>query len=213
MHSRTYPQINWLLFRGLQGSPSIQRRSAYCPPCVGNDDTTLLFRRQEKVLPSPEPTPRIVQNSPCFLLEGYEPETALYPSETMKTGGYMEGIRVKFRRVNKNASMGLHETCIFPVQVFKIKDGVNYNEGDPNYDLFKLAIAVSAKRLYPNFMSLDAPYNLQYYKEGDYNSEVATMGCPHWPRAPASLACPSARRCCRWSRWHRRRPRHHGRAG
>ena len=76
-----------------------------------------------------------------------------------------------------DAGLGEGETPIFPVQIFKIKDGVNYRPGDPNYDLFKLSIKVSAKRLYPNWESLDAPYNLQYYKAGDPDTEVATMGC------------------------------------
>ena len=75
------------------------------------------------------------------------------------------------------AGLGDGETPIFPVQIFKVKEGVNYNEGDPNYDLFKLAMRVSAKRLFPNFSFLDAPFNLQYYKPGDYNTEVAYMGC------------------------------------
>ena len=75
------------------------------------------------------------------------------------------------------AGLGNGETPIFPVQIFKVKEGINYSEGDPNYDLFKLSIETSAKRLFPNFSFLDAPYNLQYYKEGDYNSEVAYMGC------------------------------------
>ncbi|HBG56257.1 MAG TPA: anaerobic ribonucleoside triphosphate reductase [Ruminococcaceae bacterium] len=75
------------------------------------------------------------------------------------------------------AGLGQGETPIFPVQIFKVKEGVNYNPGDPNYDLFKLSIKVSAKRLFPNFSFLDAPFNLQYYKPGDYNTEVAYMGC------------------------------------
>ena len=73
--------------------------------------------------------------------------------------------------------LGHGETCIFPIIVFKIKSGINYNPGDPNYDLFKLACRVSAKRLYPNFVNIDAPYNLQYYKEGRPETEIATMGC------------------------------------
>ncbi len=77
----------------------------------------------------------------------------------------------------QEAGLGHGETAIFPITVFQLKAGVNYNEGDPNYDLFKLACRVSAKRLFPNFVNLDAPYNLQYYKPGDYNSYVATMGC------------------------------------
>ena len=49
--------------------------------------------------------------------------------------------------------------------------------GDPNYDLFKLACRVSAKRLFPNFSFLDAPFNLQYYKPGHPETEVGYMGC------------------------------------
>ncbi len=75
------------------------------------------------------------------------------------------------------AGLGGGETAIFPVQIFKMKAGVSYNEGDPNHDLFKLAMKVSARRLFPNFSNLDAPFNLQYYRPGDYNSEVAYMGC------------------------------------
>lgn len=75
------------------------------------------------------------------------------------------------------AGLGNGETPIFPIHIFKIKEGINYNEADPNYDLFKLACRVSAKRLFPNFSFIDAPFNLPYYKEGDYNTEVAYMGC------------------------------------
>lgn len=73
--------------------------------------------------------------------------------------------------------LGNGETAIFPIHIFKVKEGVNFNKNDPNYDLFKLAIEVSAKRLFPNFSFIDAPFNLQYYKEGDINTEVAYMGC------------------------------------
>ena len=76
-----------------------------------------------------------------------------------------------------DAGLGDGETPIFPVQIFKVKEGINFNPGDPNYDLFKLAIKTSAKRLFPNFSFIDAPFNLQYYKEGDYNTEIAYMGC------------------------------------
>ena len=75
------------------------------------------------------------------------------------------------------AGLGNGETPIFPIHIFKIKEGVNYNPEDPNYDLFKLACRVSAKRLFPNFSFIDAPYNLKYYKEGDYRTEIAYMGC------------------------------------
>ena len=75
------------------------------------------------------------------------------------------------------AGLGNGETPIFPIHIFKIKDGINYNPGDPNYDLFKLACRVSAKRLFPNFSFIDAPYNLKYYKPGDYRTEISYMGC------------------------------------
>lgn len=75
------------------------------------------------------------------------------------------------------AGLGHGETALFPVSIFRVKEGVNYNPGDPNYDLFKLAIRVSAKRLFPNFAFLDAPYNLQYYKPGHPETEVGYMGC------------------------------------
>lgn len=75
------------------------------------------------------------------------------------------------------SGLGNGETPIFPIHIFKVKEGVNYNEGEPNYDLFKLAMRVSAKRMFPNFSFIDAPFNLQYYKEGDYNTEIAYMGC------------------------------------
>lgn len=75
------------------------------------------------------------------------------------------------------AGLGHGETPIFPVSIFKIKEGVNYNPEDPNYDLFKLACKVSAKRLFPNFAFVDAPFNLQFYKPGDVNTEIAYMGC------------------------------------
>lgn len=77
----------------------------------------------------------------------------------------------------EEAGLGNGETPIFPIHIFKVKEGVNYNKEDPNYDMFKLACRVSAKRLFPNFAFLDAPYNLQYYKPGDYRTEIAYMGC------------------------------------
>ena len=75
------------------------------------------------------------------------------------------------------AGLGYGETPIFPIQIFKLKEGVNYNPGDPNYDLFQLACRVSAKRLFPNFSFIDAPFNLQYYKPGRPETEIAYMGC------------------------------------
>ena len=73
--------------------------------------------------------------------------------------------------------LGKGETPIFPISIFKVKEGINYNPEDPNYDLFKRSMEVSSKRLFPNFTFIDAPFNAQYYKPGDYRTEIATMGC------------------------------------
>ena len=76
-----------------------------------------------------------------------------------------------------DAGLGHGETPIFPIQIFRVKDGINYNPGEHNYDLFKLACRVSAKRLFPNFSFQDAPFNLKYYKPGHPETEIAYMGC------------------------------------
>ena len=75
------------------------------------------------------------------------------------------------------AGLGHGETPIFPIQIFRVKSGVSFNPGDPNYDLYRLAIRTSAKRLFPNFSFIDAPYNLKYYKPGHPETEIAYMGC------------------------------------
>lgn len=75
------------------------------------------------------------------------------------------------------AGLGFGETAIFPIHIFRVKEGINYNPGDPNYDLFQLAMRVSAKRLFPNFSFVDAPFNAMYYKPGHPETEVAYMGC------------------------------------
>ncbi|MBR5251777.1 MAG: anaerobic ribonucleoside-triphosphate reductase, partial [Oscillospiraceae bacterium] len=76
-----------------------------------------------------------------------------------------------------DAGLGHGETPIFPIQIFRVKDGINYNPGERNYDLFQLAIKVSAKRLFPNFSFQDAPYNLKYYNPNDVRTEISYMGC------------------------------------
>ena len=75
------------------------------------------------------------------------------------------------------AGLGHGETPIFPIQIFKVKEGISYNPGDPNYDLFKLACETSAKRLFPNFSFLDAPFNKPYIVPGRPETEAAYMGC------------------------------------
>ena len=86
------------------------------------------------------------------------------------------------RRVTRNlllaveAGLGYGETAIFPISIFKLKKGVNRDVNDPNYDLYRLALKVTAKRLFPNFLNLDAPFNLKYYKKGRPETEVTAMG-------------------------------------
>lgn len=74
------------------------------------------------------------------------------------------------------AGLGNGETAIFPIVIFKVKEGVNYFPEDPNYDLLQLSYRVTAKRLFPNYVFLDSTFNLQYYKPGHPETEVATMG-------------------------------------
>lgn len=99
------------------------------------------------------------------------------------------------RMVTKNyllsvdAGLGKNETPIFPISIFKVKEGVNYNKKDPNYDLFRLACKVSAKRLFPNFSFIDSSFNKPFYKEGDYTTEVGYMGCR--TRVMANVADPN----------------------
>ncbi|MCL2812493.1 MAG: anaerobic ribonucleoside triphosphate reductase [Clostridia bacterium] len=87
--------------------------------------------------------------------------------------------RMVIRNVLRSTENGLGhgETPIFPIQIFRVKEGISYNPGDPNYDLFRLAIRTSAKRLFPNFSFVDAPFNLKYYKPGQPDTEIAYMGC------------------------------------
>lgn len=84
---------------------------------------------------------------------------------------------VKNLLLSTQRGLGNGETPIFPIQIFKVKEGISYNKEDINYDLFKLACETSAKRLFPNFSFIDAPFNSEHYIEGDYNTEVAYMGC------------------------------------
>ena len=96
---------------------------------------------------------------------------------------YRMDVSPEGRMVMKNvllateAGLGNGETPIFPIQIFRVKDGISLNPGEINYDLFKLACRCSAKRLFPNFAFVDAPYNLKYYKEGVPDTEIAYMGC------------------------------------
>ena len=89
-----------------------------------------------------------------------------------------EGRMVVFNYLKATkAGLGKGETPIFPISIFKVKEGVNYNKKDPNYDLFKFSCEVSAKRLFPNFAFIDAPFNIKYYDKENYETEVTYMGC------------------------------------
>ena len=76
-----------------------------------------------------------------------------------------------------DAGLGAGETAIFPISIFRLLDGTNTKKGDPNYDLFQLACRVSARRSFPNFVNIDAPFNYKYYKPGHPETEVGSMGC------------------------------------
>ena len=96
---------------------------------------------------------------------------------------------IKNYLLSVDAGLGKNETPIFPISIFKVKEGINYNKEDPNYDLFKLSCKVSAKRLFPNFSFLDSSFNKPFYKEGDFQTEVCYMGCR--TRVMANVADPN----------------------
>ncbi|EOV9529028.1 anaerobic ribonucleoside triphosphate reductase [Bacillus cytotoxicus] len=95
-----------------------------------------------------------------------------YGTDTSKEGRLL--IKQLLRATQ--AGLGAGETPIFPIQIFKLKKGVNFEESDPNYDLFELALETTAERLFPNFSFLDAPFNAAYY-DGSHESEACYMGC------------------------------------
>lgn len=90
-----------------------------------------------------------------------------------KPGGRL-AVRALLEAIDKGIGKGI--TSLFPIVVFKLKAGISYNPGDPNYDLRLLSERTTAKRLFPNYSNLDAPYNLKFYKEGHPETEVAYMG-------------------------------------
>lgn len=169
-------------------------------PCLANNNG---YQEKEKEFLLEKATPEIVEKIQKFAAENSykETERATYQAmealiHNLNTMNSRAGAQTPFSSINygtdtspegrmvirnillaEEAGLGNGETPIFPIHIFKIKDGINYNETDINYDMFKLACRVSAKRLFPNFAFLDAPFNLQYYKPGDYRTEVAYMGC------------------------------------
>lgn len=95
-----------------------------------------------------------------------------YGTDTSKEGRML--IRNMLLATQKGLGNG--ETPIFPISVFIVKEGINFNKNDKNYDLFRLALETTAKRLFPNYCFVDAPHNIQYY-DGTPESQIATMGC------------------------------------
>ena len=160
---------------------------------------TALKARIAAVLPNEKDLDRIVD----FVREHAEKETdkATYQAmealiHNLNTMNSRAGAQVPFSSINygmdtspegrmvmrnvllaTEAGLGNGETPIFPIQIFRVKEGCNFNPGDPNYDLYRLAIRTSAKRLFPNFSFIDAPFNKKYYKEGHPETEIAYMGC------------------------------------
>ncbi len=170
-------------------------------PCLGSLET---YQRQEaKLLMELIKDETIVKRIQAFTKEMAEKETDRNTYQAMEafihnlnTMHSRAGAQIPFSSINygmdttpegrlviKNlllateAGLGNGETPIFPIHIFRVKEGVNYNPGEPNYDLFKLACRVSAKRLFPNFAFIDAPFNLKYYKPGHPETEIAYMGC------------------------------------
>jgi ribonucleoside-triphosphate reductase len=95
-----------------------------------------------------------------------------FSSINIGTDTSKEGRMVNFAMLKAfDKGLGKGESPIFPNLVFRLKEGVNFNPGDPNYDLFQLAMEVSSRRMNPTFSFMDASFNSKY---GD---EVAYMGC------------------------------------
>ena len=94
--------------------------------------------------------------------------TCTLPEGRMVTKALLEG---SLKGVGK-----VHKTPIFPCGIFQCMKGVNRKEGEPNYDLFKLALKSTAKRLYPNYANVDWSVN-EGYDRNDPRTYVATMGC------------------------------------
>ncbi|KXH81703.1 anaerobic ribonucleoside triphosphate reductase [Sporosarcina sp. HYO08] len=96
-----------------------------------------------------------------------------YGLDTSKEGRML----VKNMLLATQKGLGNGETPIFPIQIFKVKEGINLQQSDVNYDLFRLSLETTAKRLFPNYVFVDAPFNLQYFQADDPETHIATMGC------------------------------------
>ena len=148
----------------------------------GSGDVELLFRKAHKkaILKVEKLTYQAMESFIHNLNTMHSRAGAQVPFSSINFGtdtSFEGRMVIKNYLLATEAGLGHGETPIFPISIFKVKEGVNYNPEDPNYDLFKLACQVSAKRLFPNFSFIDAPFNKQYYKEGNINTEIAYMGC------------------------------------
>ncbi len=152
-------------------------------PLIG-DDETLEAIRAFTVRSAEEETEREVLQAMEALVHNLNTMHSRAGAQTpFSSINYGTDTSPEGRMVIKNvllateAGLGNGETPVFPIHIFKVKEGVNYEPGDPNYDLFERACEVSAKRLFPNFAFLDAPFNSKFYEDGRPETEVAYMGC------------------------------------
>lgn len=148
----------------------------YAPECVDNFDTIWdsavrrVERRTQQAMES------LVHN--LNSLHARAGAQIPFSSINFGTATSWEGRLVSFMFLEAvDAGLGKGETPIFPISIFKMKKGINVDPEDPNYDLFKKSIRTTAKRMYPNFSNLDAPFNLAAYRAGNVATEVAYMGC------------------------------------
>ncbi len=99
-----------------------------------------------------------------------------YSSINLGTDTSPEGRMVIDNLLNAiNQELEKQSVLIFPITIFKVKDGVNFKPKDPNYDLLELACSISIKRQIVNFSFIDVPYNKEFYKQENYHTEVAYM--------------------------------------
>ena len=72
--------------------------------------------------------------------------------------------------------LGDGSTPVFPILIWKLKKGISSEKGDPNFDLYLQALKTSAKRLFPTYVNVDAPFNLKHFDPEHPEDAVATMG-------------------------------------
>lgn len=152
----------------------------YEDPFFGDDELYLNLARENTVNRVHQAMESFVHN--CNTIHSRGGNQVVFSSINYGTDTSPEGrcvIRELLRATERGVGNG--ETPIFPIQIWKLKKGVSAEPGDPNYDLLQYAYKVTAKRFFPNFINLDAPFN--YHEKWDakdpnrYMYECATMGC------------------------------------